>query len=252
MKMKSLLPSLAYASVLLFALSSATAGTITANHDARIQADGNSTTNYGSANDLFLRNVNSVNANTSKIYLRFDVGSELSSGQSFSDSILNLTFNTAAQSAGTTTFSLYGITNNQSFLESVITWDNAPRNDTTSGTAVLPLGTTLLGTLSIPSTPAGDSVATFSGANISQYLNYKADVIADPYGDGPNTNDAAVFILTSSANNQLYRFYSKEGAGVAQAPNLNFTAVPEPSTTALLVGAGLAGLVLVRRRQRAA
>jgi hypothetical protein len=184
-----------------------------------------------------------------KAYLKVDTSSILSAGNIFSNAALTLTAQ-SLNANGTTTLSLYGIIdNNDSWTENAVTWNNAPKNDTTSGSGVLS-GTALLATITInPGTFTSLSKWTFSDSRISEYLNWTEGAIADPYGNGSSSDHLATFIIAASgadANNRLYQFYSRDDSGMTTKPFISYQVIPEPTTIGMFGVAGF--IVLIFRR----
>ena len=223
-------------------------------HAQTIIADANSfvdsgatTTNFGSTPQLLIRGAGG--GNTEKLYYQFDVGGILAAGETFDNVEFKLgTHPNQSSSTVGPDWTLHGITdNNDSWTQSGITWDNAPKNDT-SGTGVLSSGTTTLANFSLGSTPAGENIYTINGSDLDEYLNWKAGAIADPYGNGAASNTIATIIVTSN-NGALGRIWNEDSTGtLAREPRLDLTVIPEPASAGLAVGA-LVGLLVFRRRR---
>ncbi|AKJ65627.1 DNRLRE domain-containing protein [Kiritimatiella glycovorans] len=228
--------------IILLAAGGACADVLFASADAMIDG-GDTDTNFGAATQLFLRG--GGGANTEKLYYQFDVEGILGSGEVFDGVEFSIaTHPNQPVNATGFNWTLHGITdNNDSWTESGITWDNAPKNDT-SGTGVVSGGTTNLANFTFASVPAGTATYTISGAGLDEYLNWKAGAIADPYGNGAADNTVATIIVTAN-NSSLGRILSKEGTGVND-PQLSYTVIPEPATIGLF--SVCAGLLLVSRR----
>ena len=226
--------------------TTASAQTIIASADSYIDS-GAQSTNFGSDSQLFLRGGSVAGGTVEKLYYQFDVGGILAAGEVFDGVELSITTN-GSQGSSPSGFdwTLHGITdNNDSWTESTITWNNAPKNDT-SGTGVVSTGTATLTNFTFAPVPAGSDTYTISGAGLDEYVNWKAGAIADPYGNGAATDTVATLIVTSNSN-LLGRILSLEGTSLNE-PQLSYTVVPEPSAFGALVGAAAFALVLRRRR----
>lgn len=170
--------------------------------------------------------------------IRFDVSEYIA--ESLTGATLTLTFTGAPN---TRDFLVYGLTDQtlDNWEEATTSYSNAP--------GILPadLGAyqidtnvwSQLGTFTI-SAGAGTKSSETSSLNLDNFLT-------------SNTNGLVSFLLISNATTNIeYYFDSKENAS-GNAPLLdlpNATAIPEPSTYAMLFGVGaLAGVILVRRRR---
>jgi hypothetical protein len=218
-------------------------GEITVEDDAHVRGGTNAETNYGTHNQLWVRNTTGANDQL-KIYLEANAGGILASGEIFSNAALTL--KSALDESGSSTVSLYGIVDNgDAWTESGITWNNAPKNDTASGDGVLS-GTVLLATLDMNNSVVGTDY-TFADARISEYLNWTAGAISDPYGNGASGDQLATFILVSSTQGVLYRFTSSENTLYGNPnPSVSYDVIPEPATLGMLMISS-AGILAFRR-----
>ena len=124
------------------------------------------------------------------------------------------------------------------WTESTITWSNAPGNDT-GGSGIRGLEsdeTSLLGeTDSIPASTAAGTQYQFTISTLSTYLQ----------------SDNTITVIAISSNQPdpgpAFNFASSENATEAWRPTLEFTAIPEPSSAALI---GIAGFIAVALRSR--
>ena len=160
--------------------------------------------------------------------------------------------------------SIYGIVDSTpGFTEESITWSNAPKNDTSSWTSFVEIGTnvTALGTITIDATAAGDgTLLVLQTEELENYLSWATGNLGDYYGTGATAaagNIATIMIgmtAIDTPNDPLFRFYSSEGAlaadNAAYAPSL--TVIPETSTANYVFGLlGTGSLALwIRRRPR--
>lgn len=233
-------------SAIFAAINAATAATLAVDADAYIRSGTSADTNFGSETSLILRGDGP--SDSFKAYFSADFGSELSVGESFSSSSFSVTTNSLSQGAATTLV-LYGIVDNaDSWTEGAITWNNAPKNDTSSGQSVLATGTVELATLSIPAL-ASSTTYTLSDARIDDYLNWTVGNIAGSYGFGASSDNIATFILTSTGGGNMVRLLSSQGSGISN-PSINYTAVPEPSQFGAAIGLlALASCAFHRRRK---
>jgi hypothetical protein len=222
----------------------ACAGVITITTDAHVRGGINANSNYGTNEFLWVRDTAGANDQL-KIYMEVDAGSILVGGEKFSGVSVNL--KSALTDTPATTLSLYGIVNNgDSWTETGVTWNNAPQNNTASGTALLG-GAQLLATLDIPaSTFIAGNIYSFSDTRIAEYLNWTTGVIADPYGNGASADTKATFVVVSSAAGVLKRFSSSESTQFGSpAPYIEYsTVVPEPATVSLFVISAFTLLVM--------
>jgi len=213
--------------------------------DTYVRGGVNNGSNYGTDTTMILRSAVNLD-NAQKIYIKANAGSILGSGEVFSNAALNLILHVATP--GAATLSIYGIVDNaDAWTESGIdgiTWENAPKNNTSSGSGVLS-GTFLLGTVDVASGVALGSTISFSSAALSEYLNWTAGKIDDPYGNGASSDTFATFIITSSSGAN-FTFRTKEYSGTANDPYLSYTVIPEPATVGLFAISS-AALLLARR-----
>jgi hypothetical protein len=215
--------------------------------DAYVWSGTRAVNNYGASTTMDLRNPSTIGNFARKIYVKADVGSILGAGEVFDNAALNLILDKDTDEA--VSINIYGIVDNADlWTESEITWDNAPKNDTGSGSDVLG-GTSLLGTVNVASGVVSGSTIVFSSAELSEYLNWTAGTIADPYGNGASFDTFATFIITSSTvMSNVYAFRTKEYTGTDSDPYLTYTVIPEPTTYALTGGLLALGAVLLSRR----
>lgn len=200
-------------------------------------------TNYGNLATLNIKNamsdgVPSISFNR-KGYIRFDISALGSS--SIAGATLSLTIGNGVEGdpgdpvTGVQLFSIYGLNDvdsGENWVESALTWNNAPANDTSSGSSVLS-NTSLLGQFSFTGTGNTGSFAQLSGGNLVNFLS-------------DDTNSLVTFILVRETfdpnyHGWIHNFASKENLTLSP-PSLTITQVPEPSSVVLL-GLGIAALV---------
>jgi hypothetical protein len=193
--------------------------------DAEIRSGADADIRFGSGVQMLLRNTSNgpdVPFTDIKSYLRADVGGILNSveGEQLAAAVLRLRSTVARH--GDVEFMLYGIVDqDDQWSESGpdgITWNNAPKNDRSSGNGVLP-GTVLLASLRLAET-LESAFYSFSDPRLTAYLNWKAGVPGDPYGSGPSASSLATFILTVNRKDQFYGFASREAADAEIRPLL--------------------------------
>jgi hypothetical protein len=201
---------------------------------------------------MTVKNPLSPNQYTRKPYLRFDLSS-------FSDEVASATLSLVVNSndsgggdptPNSFTVNVYGLndghagenwvegnggTDNNPLNE--IVWDNAPGNDTSSGTGFLGIQTTHLGSFDVTTSDVVGNTVTFSSAALVTFLN-------------ADTDDSVTLMLARTEGNaKNLAFRSKENSGGAFAPALDLAPVPEPSTFAL-AALGLLGLIGFGRRRK--
>lgn len=219
MKIKNYLLSL---TVMNLALGVCAQETITPIADTRIDM-GSPDTNFGSAVELFVRNGGENVANNEKAYFKFDMEGLLGSGRLILDASFSLMTSRAGSPTTAGSMTVYGIIDNaDGWEESEITWSTAPKNDVASGSEVLE-GTVVLGTATIPAGASKDSLIIFSDSALTDYLNWAAGAISNPYGSGESEDTKVTFIVVGE-NAVLGSFYSKEGTGLSERlPQLRVT-----------------------------
>ncbi len=236
--MKSILCILATGLITALSFSPSDAILITAVKDAYVQSGTSANTNFGSATVDQLKRQDGT-AFTRKSYIGYD----LSGLGPYPIATATLDFNFIDSAAGVTNnntayqFEVFGLTNEliDKWLESTITWNNAPANQPNN--ALNSMMVASLGTFSL--TGKGLGAYSFTSQALIDFLN-------------SDTDDFATFIVRRNTNqigsqNYVHAFASTEHPSIA-GPTLNVTPVPEPSTL-LCVGAGLIGLGLLRRRR---
>jgi hypothetical protein len=194
-------------------------------NDAYVRGGQYGDNNNGLSSVVRVRNSNSSDARY-KSYLEADLGSALNPGEVFTNAAIRVTAGNTALTNAPVTLNIYGIRdNNDTWAESTVTWNNAPKN-TTNGNGVISGGTVLLGTVIVGNNAfISNSVWTFSGSAMDQYLNWTAGAIADPYGNGTSADKVATFILVSSTLGPCFDFYSSEDAAGA-GPELGYSTAP--------------------------
>ncbi|AHF94341.1 hypothetical protein OPIT5_12720 [Opitutaceae bacterium TAV5] len=223
--------------------------TLVASQDTFIHG-GNQTTNYGNSTSLALAGRGVSNAR--KIYLGFDLSGIDSSVAFDASSTFSLTLTNSSfligNANGSVTINVYGTTDNTApFSEASVTWNNAPKNNTSNSTGFWTTGVTLLGSITIDSTSvSGNTTVTLSGLGLSNYLNWAIGNSGDLYGTGAtqaNSKKITLMLAVDAAYGGTdypgFNFHSSE-AGVADAlkPTLTLSTseIPEPATIAIIAG----------------
>lgn len=216
-------------SLSLFALAApASAATLIASEDSYI-SQSSTGSNYGGL--AYLQIKNNTDSFDRKIYLKLDLSgiSNPITAASLAFSVSNSTGTDPGTLGGDREYQLFGMTD-VSWTEGGITWSNAPANDA-SGSFTTPPAT-LFETESFAS---GAGTVSFSfGSSALTFLNN-------------NLGDEVSFMLFRVTENaSVDTFFSTESSFAG--PTLTFTAVPEPSTAMLALGA-VAAMGLARRRR---
>lgn len=199
--------------------------------------------NFGSSDSVLIKNDTGLPGNNRKGYLRFDLSSI---ADSISDGELVLTYlgTNTDPAANPSNYNVYGLLDGHSaenWDENLITWNNAPGNNTGSTGGFSAADTTLLGTFSLDVLGAvpGDEVF-FSSSALLTFL------LAD-------TDGLATILLTRQQQNfSVEAFASKENTSWS-APTLNLDLNPVPVPAAVwLFGTALIGFVGMSRRRKLA
>tara|TARA_R100000027_G_scaffold2635_1_gene2579 strand:- start:480 stop:1220 length:741 start_codon:yes stop_codon:yes gene_type:complete len=197
--------------------------------------------------NLYVRSDNSGNNdNVRKAYLKFDLtglDADLTASATFTTTISYR----AKNQNGNRTFYFYGLDSGYTptgdelgtdWSETALTWNNAPGNDRTNNidTGFDPSTTSLIYT-------AGNQY----NSDVGKVYTITIPTLGD-YTQADNT----VTLMISWSDAVQYGFGSKENTTEAYRPTLEFTqtAVPEPSSFALMAAAMSGAFVMVRRRRR--
>lgn len=211
----------------------ASAATLVTSADSYIYG-GSQDSNFGTSDWLYANDGGGVVANVQKIYMKFDASSLPTLA-----SISGLTMRYDASTNRTGNFYLLEGTGADSWTETGITWNNAPLNNDTGFDFTAGSGQTITSLGAIAGNGQFQPITlTFGTAEETALLN------------ALNTGDriATIGILHSGTN--FFQIAALD-AGASIAPTLEYTAIPEPTTAALL-GLAAAGAVLLRRRRKAA
>ena len=221
---------------------------VTADIATFIRSD-QATTNHDSTVYLLSGSANSGSPR-SRTLLGFDL-STLADNPVFNRVELDLTVKQLDGGAGSvllgSTWNLYGVTedtaNNLFFSETQVTWNSRATGIpwSTPGGDFDPL---LLASVTLDWEPAVGDVITLVGTGA--LTSAVSSAIADDetlylmlMQGGEGTNSARRFLFV----------HSESSGTLAQAPTLRLTQIPEPSTTLMLLGAGLAASLMRRRRR---
>lgn len=214
-----------------------------------------SATNYGANTTFQVRGSGSSDDRMG--YLRFDLGSTNPA------TITSPSLQLVAAGAITANFTLWGLVNGTNadavstsggWSETGLTYANASGRSGNSAMATssgAQAGTpssyaVQIGTFSLSGLTDGSSFTLGTGlTNATQSTDLTANLLSFLQSD---TNQVISFVFTSSTNSSS-AFYSKEFSSGSNAPALSFSAVPEPSTYALLAGGMMMSVALLRRRR---
>jgi hypothetical protein len=181
--------------------------TLESSADAFVRAGSSANANSGTATTLVVKNATTAD-NQRKAYIRFDLtGQDINATPNAS-----LQFVVASAWDETTPWQVYGLKNadaGESWVESSITWNNAPANTTGSGDALVSSRVVFLGTLATTGPQPLGKVLELQSAALDAFL------LAD-------TNNQVTFILTrtsTAAGNSVVA--SRENTTLA-APVLEF------------------------------
>jgi hypothetical protein len=204
---------------------------VNASADARVNY-ANPGTNYGTETAIYTRAAGLKNSLSSKIYCRFDLGSQITNWSApyrvVSAATLHLRDNSS--SAGQITNSVYGLKDGQageSWGETTITWNNAPANDT-NGAWYVGAEATYLGQFTYTGTGTGTNWISFTSSNLVDFLN-------------ADTNGVVTLMLSNPANTSS-QFASRERTDTQKGP-------PRLTVTSAIVLPGGTLLRIARPRQ---
>jgi hypothetical protein len=183
--------------------------TLESSADAFVRAGSTAATNYGTATTLVVKNATTTD-NQRKAYIRFDLtGQDVHSTPNASLLLIASTWD------DTTPWQVYGLKNGdagESWVESSITWNNAPANTTTSGDALVSSRVVLLGTLATAGALPSGSALELRSAALDAFL------LAD-------TNDRVTFILTRASTASGNSVVASREHTTLAAPALEFARV---------------------------
>jgi hypothetical protein len=194
--------------------------------------------NYGSLDIVAIKDDSGTGFLNRKGYFRFDLSG-------ISGAVENATFRFiyAGYSDGkvAATYNVFGLLDGnagEGWGESSITWNNAPGNNTGSGSGMLPSQTTLLGTFYMSTTLSPGDAVSFSSTGLRDFL-------------AADTNDLVTLIITRQEQN-LYNEWIASKENTSYDPplldvTLGSTPVSEPATL-LFVAFGLIALVGCERK----
>ena len=194
-------------------------------------------TNFGTSDTFYLKNDAGTGFVHRKGYLRFD---HSSINEPINNAILRLSFVEDTHTTfATWTFNVYGLLDGHSgenWLETGITWNNAPANNTSSG-GVLGSETLFLGSFNIDtSTLVAGDVVNFSSSGLTSFIQN-------------DTNDLATLILIrQDLTLTNVGFATKEHAAFTP-PTLALSTIPVPAAV-WLFGSGLLGLIGIARGRK--
>lgn len=191
-----------------------------------------------------------------KGWMKWEIGDQLEEGQRFNNAQIQLTFNQLIGAAsGDVTFSVYGIVDSDdNWQRSSLTWNNAPKNVTTSSLQVSSIGTVNLGSFTInTSTIVRDNKIIFSSSALDDYINWGSGMLGDFYETGVTSKDGLTFIIAAApgtlgtaAGAEFYSSTATGGDGHRPA-EIIMNVIPEPATLSLFVVSGLGAIALRHR-----
>jgi hypothetical protein len=188
---------------------SASISTLESSADAYVRAGSYAAIPYGTASTLVVKNATTTD-NQRKAYIRFDLtGQDVHSTPNASLLLIASTWD------DTTPWQVYGLKNGdagESWVESSITWNNAPANTTTSGDALVSSRVVLLGTLATAGALPSGSALELRSAALDAFL------LAD-------TNDRVTFILTRASTASGNSVVASREHTTLAAPALEFARV---------------------------
>ncbi|MFM2170855.1 MAG: hypothetical protein RI957_1084 [Verrucomicrobiota bacterium] len=199
-----------------------TTATLEPSADAFVRGGASASTNFGTATQLVVKSATTTD-NYRKAYIRFDLTGQ--DPQSTPNAALQFVVASAWDDA--TPWQVYGLKNadaGESWVESSITWNNAPANTTTTGDGLVSSRVTLLGTLAVTGTQPLGQVLELRSAALDAFL------LAD-------TDNRVTFIVTRNstlASNSIVA--SRESATFA-APALQFDKSVSGSDGTIVVSA---------------
>jgi len=180
---------------------------VEATADTYIRGAGNTGTNYSTEGNLFIKNSNGGGTDR-KGYIRFDVAGGVA------EASLNLTVTVNNQGGGGSTpqvftVEVYGLSESldHTWVESEITWDNAPGNSLSDHEFTA--DATFLGSFLVDQLSAGDAVS-FSDPALVDFINQ-------------DTDNQITLLLRRTTGNGSYNlgFASKENTGGHAVPTLS-------------------------------
>ncbi len=181
--------------------------TLESSADAYVRAGTSATSNFGTATQLVVKNATTAD-NYRKAYIRFDLtGQDIHATPNAS-----LQFAVASAWDDATPWQVYGLKNadaGEFWVESTITWNNAPANTTTSGDALVSSRVVLLGTLATTGAQPLGKVLELRSAALDAFL------LAD-------TDNKVSFILTRTSTLSGNSIVASRESDTFAAPSLEF------------------------------